>query len=114
MYSDDDQNVGIAWLGCAAQIPAFFGGLVALVFWFNFLWWWLGLFWAIVGTIILGWIPTAVTYWILILVFGPLIAFGSTKLGRSGSGQFFIGAFATILALIFLAFLALVVYGTFF
>ena len=101
MNRDDSQYAGMAWLGGAAQVPAFFGGLIALVLWFNFLWWWLGFIWAILGILILGWIPAMASYWFLMLVFGPLAVFGSTKLGRSGPGQFFVGSFATLLALIF-------------
>ena len=74
------------------------------------MWSWLGLFWAIVGVVFLGFIPTGVVYYVLMLAFGPLLAIGMTRFGRSTAGQFFIGAMGLLIALILSAILAFSVY----
>ena len=100
-------NDGLGCLGCSAQVPAFLGGLIGLLWWFILLWDWLGLFWAILATVFLGFIPTGVIYYVLMLAFGPLFAMGMTRFGQSTTGQFFIGAMGLIISLILSAILIL-------
>ena len=92
-------------IGCCAQVPAFLGGLIALFWWFVLIWGWLGLGWAIVGTVFLSFIPAGIMYWVLMLVFGPLVALGMTKFGRGTSGQFFVVAMAMLVSLLITAIL---------
>ena len=101
-----NESEGIAGrIGCCAQVPAFLGGLIALFWWFVLIWEWLGLGWAIVGTVFLSFIPAGIMYWVLMLVFAPLVALGMTEFGRGTSGQFFVVAMAMIVSLLITAIL---------
>ena len=103
----DDGEAGLGCLGCCAQVPAFLGAITALLWWFMILWAWLGLFWAIAGSIFFGFIPLAIAYYAQMFAFGSLIAFGVSRWGRTRNGQFLVGGMGVVLSLLTSAVLVL-------
>ncbi len=94
---DNNLNPGIA---CGVQLVSFIGGLVALFWWFIAIWSWLGLFWAIAATIVLGFIPAAILYWLILLAFGPLTILSFAIFGRNTAAQLFVGGMGVVIGLL--------------